>query len=57
MVKKHNHLMCTICGTDMEVPMCCSKEMAIVNGELTCKLCGNEEDIPICCGKEVKVVY
>ena len=56
MAKKHEHLMCTVCGTDIEIPMCCEKEPAIVEGMLVCKLCGSEQEIPICCGKEVKIV-
>ncbi len=45
-------LKCTICDTDIEVPMCCEKEMALKKGKLSCQMCGDNKDIPICCGKD-----
>ncbi len=52
---KHSDLTCTICGTDIEVPMCCEKEMWIEDNVLVCEMCGNQKNIPICCGKGMKV--
>lgn len=47
--------MCTICGTDIEVPMCCESDMKVENNMLVCFMCNNEKSVPICCGKEMKV--
>jgi hypothetical protein len=44
-----------MCGTDIEVPMCCEGGMQIENDALTCAMCGNAKNIPICCGKGMKV--
>ncbi|MEK6860411.1 MAG: hypothetical protein AABY07_00430 [Nanoarchaeota archaeon] len=53
---KHSNLVCTICGTDIEVPFCCSKQMGIADDILVCSLCGSKEELPICCGKNMKIV-
>lgn len=53
---KHSNLVCNICGTDIEVPFCCSKDMKIEENTLICTLCGSKEDIPICCGKKMQVI-
>ena len=47
-------LVCTICDTDAEVPLCCEKGMHIKGGELVCNLCGTEKTVPICCGRSMK---
>jgi len=49
-MKKRNLLECTLCGTGLEVPLCCKKEMKIKDSEFVCMLCNSKEDIPICCG-------
>ncbi|MEK6839339.1 MAG: hypothetical protein AABX72_00185 [Nanoarchaeota archaeon] len=54
MPKKHSDLTCTICGTDIEVPMCCEADMQVEEEKLVCSMCGNEKNIPICCGKQMK---
>jgi len=54
MSKKHADLVCTMCGTDIEVPMCCEGDMKVEEDKLMCSMCGNEKNIPICCGKQMK---
>ena len=49
---KRDRFTCTICGTDIEVPLCCGKKMTVKDGELRCTLCNTGEQIPICCGKK-----
>ena len=56
MGKGHSDLRCTICGTDIEVPMCCEGEMAVQGDALVCHLCESKKEVPICCGKKMKVV-
>ena len=55
MGKEHSDLRCTICGTDIEVPMCCEEDMEVGEGFLICSLCGSKKKIPICCGKDMAV--
>jgi hypothetical protein len=49
-------LTCTICNTEIKVPLCCKKEMQIQDGVLICDLCNSEQDIPICCGNAMMAV-
>lgn len=48
-------LVCSICGTEIEVPTCCDKSMIAKNGYLLC--CCSEEcgyqPIPECCGLQM----
>jgi len=46
------HLKCTICGTEIEVPLCCEREMNVSDGTLRCMLCNTKKQISICCGKK-----
>ena len=55
MLKKHSDLVCVMCGTDIEVPMCCEGDMEVEGDMLTCTMCGNQKNIPICCGKGMKI--
>ncbi len=55
-MKGHANLICKICNTDIEVPMCCEREMEFKQGKLICKLCGSEQGMPICCGEKMKIV-
>ena len=50
---KHSDMVCTICDTTIEVPLCCQDDMAIENDKLVCTMCGNQQHIPICCGKQM----
>ncbi len=49
-------LTCTVCGTDLPVPLCCEKQMKVEDGTFICTLCGTEKKIPLCCGDNVKIV-
>ena len=49
-MKTKQVLECTLCGTEVPVPLCCKKQMQVQEGELVCSLCNAIEDIPICCG-------
>ncbi|MEK6903197.1 MAG: hypothetical protein AABW64_00950 [Nanoarchaeota archaeon] len=51
MGKEHQCFQCTICGTEINVPLCCEKQMEIVDSELVCSLCGSNQEIPICCNQ------
>ena len=46
---KQKLLACTVCNTELKVPLCCKKEMQVHDGVLVCNLCNSEQDIPICC--------
>ena len=51
---------CTICGTDLEVPLCCNEDMqhdkdSESEEKLVCNLCGATEPIPICCNKKIVI--
>ena len=47
--EKRSVLACTICDTELKVPLCCKKQMQVKEGILICTLCNSEEDIPVCC--------
>jgi transcription elongation factor Elf1 len=52
----HHKFECTLCGTNIELPLCCKNgAYKVVDGLLECEMCGSEEDIPLCC--EMKVKY
>ena len=40
---------CRLCGTDIEVPLCCSTTMTQKSGKFICDMCGTESEVPICC--------
>lgn len=48
-------LVCNICGSEKEVPICCDKSMLVKNDFLLC--CCSEEcgyqPIPECCGQKM----
>lgn len=48
-------LKCTICDTDIEVPMCCEKDMTVKDGKLACTMCGDNKEIPVCCDKKMEL--
>ena len=50
------HMKCTVCTTDIEVPLCCENEMAVKDDKMVCFLCGSNQEVPICCGKKVKLM-
>jgi len=52
-----NKLICSICGSEKEVPVCCDKSMMVKDDYLLCccsKECGYQP-IPECCG--IKMEY
>ncbi len=49
-------MVCEVCGTEIEVPLCCNEPMAYKDGVMVCSLCGADEEVQICCGKKMKVV-
>jgi hypothetical protein len=59
MVKKvSNKLVCSICGSEKEVPVCCNQSMIVKDDYLLC-CCSKEcayQPIPECCGKKMKYV-
>lgn len=48
-------LSCNLCGTELDVPMCCENDMDEEGGMLVCSLCGSKKEVPLCCGKKMKV--
>jgi len=52
-------LVCRICGTEREVPLCCEKSMMVRDDLLCC--CQNEtcgyEPIPECCGQKMDYTF
>ncbi len=54
--RAHNDFICTICGTEEKVPLCCGEKLSISGGTLVCDLCGTNKEVPICCGKNMKIV-
>jgi primosomal protein N' len=46
----HHKFKCTLCGTNIELPLCCKNgTYRIEEGKLNCDMCGSEESVPICC--------
>ena len=57
--KMSNKLVCSICGSEREVPVCCDKSMMVKDDYLLCCCSKGEEcgyqPIPVCC--ELKMDY
>jgi len=53
----HCKFECSLCGTDIELPLCCKKDsVKIINGKVVCNMCGTEEEVPVCCDEKVMYV-
>ncbi len=48
-------LVCEVCGTNLESPLCCNEPMEYKDGVFVCAFCGANEEVQICCGKKMKV--
>ena len=54
--KRRLNLACRICGVDIEIPVCCDKDMKVKEDMLVCGGCCGEKNISACCGKEMVAI-
>ncbi|MFW9881539.1 MAG: hypothetical protein ACFFG0_51395 [Candidatus Thorarchaeota archaeon] len=52
-------LVCSICGSEKTIPVCCEESMIVKDGFLIC-CCSDEcgyQPIPECCGKKMDYIH